>query len=200
MQWFWLAPNEQRYNNYVLYEERPLVRIRTRYENLACPQCHKVDDAAALRSGRDPVVLRARTDVVGTSDDIYCVSEAFRELFISHGMSGLDFLDIPGQTKYEVALPTFWATVDTGKTQFQYEDEGEGWAQFCSTCHRPLRGRYLFPSLASLSLPQDPLTIAAPSIALENPRGKVYWVLVSEVVRNILRENRISGASYSKAR
>lgn len=205
MQWFWLSASEQRYNNWVLYKEatsmRP-VHLRARYERFTCPECRKIDEDAALRSGIDNVRLRAKTDLLLTSDNVLCFSEKLRDIFVSHHVMGLEFLEILGQSRYQVVLPTHLVEVDLSKTTFQYEDRDaygrEVTPGFCATCGRPRLGRYLFPTLASLVLPEDPLVVVAPAIPSESPQGKVYWILVSEVVKGIMRENRVSGAGYAE--
>jgi hypothetical protein len=204
--WFWLSTRDQAANNWILYDAGPPLELRPRYHRFCCPSCGKVDEDAALQSGFDEDVrLRSRCDIFRSSDGILCFSDRTRDIWHDHGIQGIKFLPLPRQNnrKHEVALPNLISHVDRGKAGFQYnrfsgQPELDNEEVFCSLCHRPKEGAYVGPFLDSMTLPHDPLSVITPSISPENLRGKIYWVLVSHIVKDILVKSRTIGVQFTK--
>jgi len=133
MKWFGLSPDDQYYNNWILFREDDDdgIVMRDRYRNDACVMCGKLDEYAAVRSGiDDDVVIRAKidshdfvcvstraqelddnTDFVGTSDDFICFSTRAQELVRAEGILGLGFVPLPDQ-RYSIAIPTMSVEVN----------------------------------------------------------------------------------------
>jgi len=206
MKWFWLVPKDQRQNNWFLYDEVPPVVLRKRYQWLQCAECGKIDEDQALLSGLDAdVQLKARSDIVQTSDEVLCFSEKTRKIYELNNLTGLEFMDIPKDFKYKIAFPTHILDVDLKTAAFQYQEPCivagiELPGGFCTLCGRNKGGAYVGPLKGSFDLPNNPLTICAPSINRENSRGKIYWILVSEVVKNLFQLSHVTGAEYSEIR
>ena len=84
MKYFWLAPKDQRHNNWIIYRENRNLTLREGYRGLACAGCHKVDEEAAIQSGIDAdVKIRSRSDILEPDDGflavvLHCMLSRFR--------------------------------------------------------------------------------------------------------------------------
>ena len=202
--WYWLSSRDQRYNNWILYRDVPPVELRLRYRSFCCSSCGKVDEDAALQSGFDSdVVLKSRCDIFHSLDGILCFSEKARETVICNNIQGLEFLHLPQQNKqkHQVALPTLISPVVREMAGFEYNGvSGQPSLNdvkvFCSICHRPREGAYVGPFLQSMQLPEDPLCVVSPSLSPADWRGKKYWLLVSEVVKEIFSREKLVGLEF----
>ena len=121
MNYFWLSPQDQRYNNYVFFSEEPRGSIlRDMYKSLQCSCCKKIDEDVALRLPVSPdVKIKAKTDFVGTHDGVYCMSSRLRHLLLSSAVSGLDFLPLPGDSRYWIANPVCLVPTDRETAGFE---------------------------------------------------------------------------------
>lgn len=205
MKWFWLATRDQASNNWILYKDS-FLSLRPRYSRFCCPNCGKVNEDAALLLGFDEdVFLRSHCDIFHSSDGILCFSKRAKDVWQSNNVKGLRFLSLPKPNKrgHEVAVPTITVPVNRDKSGFQWTDypsetqpEPEDEEVFCLLCRRPRKGAYVGPFLESMALPEDPLCVITPSLSPESLRGKVYWVLVSDVVKDIIQKSRLIGTEF----
>lgn len=191
MNYLWLTPKDQHYNNFVFFSEssKSLV-LRDIYKTVQCPCCGKFDeDAALLVPVSGEVKIRARADYVGTDDGLICVSDGLRQLLLSAEIEGLDFLAMPNDPLYWIATPTCLVPTDVTVAGFQYQGSQ------CKCCGR-WQGVYLRPTLNSLAIPDNPKMIFAPSIWNERAKNRQTWLMCSEVVVKILKDNLVSGVEY----
>ncbi len=195
MKYFWLVPKDQRNNNFVFFRETPKrLALRDIYLPLQCSYCGKFDEAAALRLPieRD-AKIRAGSGFLGTDDGLICVSEALRQILVSAGIGGLEFLALPGDPQYWIANPICLVTTDAATAGFQYQGNSKG--SPCTGCGR-WPGIHILPLLASMTLPEDPKTIFAPDVWQERIQNRVTFLMCSEIVMKILKDHRVSGVEY----
>lgn len=195
MKYYWLVPKDQRCNNFVFFREMPKrLMLRENYRPLQCSCCGKFDEDAALCLPIDrDVKIHAKSSFVGTNDGLICMSDALRQIIVSSGITGLDFLALPGDSRYWIANPICLVATDTGTAGFQYQGDPKG--NPCSCCGR-WRGIHIRPMLASMTLPHDPKTIFAPDVWQERLRNRETLLMCSEVVMKILKDHKVSGLEY----
>jgi len=79
MNFYQFAPNDQPWNNWLVSEEvgkEAVLRVRERYRGIVCSRCKKFDHDKAFDLGFDADIrIRARGDIVCTSDNLYCITE-----------------------------------------------------------------------------------------------------------------------------
>ncbi len=193
MNCFWLIPEDQRFNNWILHHDSPDVGVslRERYASYACKKCKKVDEEAAIADGIDrEVTIQSKSDFLTTDDGFICVSQRLKELLEDQSVQGVRYLSLPADDRYMVAMPS--SCLDTNLEKVGME------------CHRPcpVCGRYretcFFPSLQSIAVPEEPNDLYCPSVFIENTGGRQFLFFTSEDTVRILRSGKISGLEYRK--
>src|SRR5690242_15431496 len=98
MNYYRFSPNDQSWNNWLLFtehRENPPLRIKERYQHLVCPKCRQFDFDAAFKGGFDlDVKIRAKGDIVLTQDPaegFYCVNEKLRNIIEKKNIKGIRF-------------------------------------------------------------------------------------------------------------
>lgn len=194
MKYFWLAPKDQRFNNWIFYREsnESGVRLREEYSSLECPKCHKIDEIAAIELGVSPEVrIRSKSDYLLSDDGLVCVSTSAQKVFAEMSTDSVRLVPLSGDSRYSILLPTNFALTERGKAGMELH-------RVCPSCGR-FRETCASPAVASLTLPDQETVIACPDIALENSRGRTFWFLVSEDATSALRAAKLSGLEYNRA-
>jgi len=191
MRYYWLVPEDQRYNNWILhFETDEGVFLRPRYEGLQCPVCRKLDEIGAVQlRGIDPDVrIRSKSDFLESDDGFICVSRKFIEVVTKHGIGGISLVALPGDERYMLAIPQSKAPVKIELCGMEFRGK-------CPSCGRYKETLY-WPRLRSVELPEDPMVIVCPEVFSEGYKVASYWFYASEKVVKILKSHRISGIDY----
>jgi hypothetical protein len=193
--WRWLSLKEQRHNNFIFWHEGPPRYARSSYLPLMCPECGKIDEReAVLLPTEEDVRIRARTDIVGTSDGMVCFNRKAKNAYERNALKGLRFLPLTGDENYFLAWSEVWLSVNLEKASFQYDGEP------CPICRRPRLGAYVGPMAESFQTPDDPAIICAPSEWRESVFSRNLWLLVSETVKQVFQSERLSGVEFNPLR
>ena len=98
-----LYPHDQLHNNWVVFSP-PLITVKPQYADLVCAGCKKFDHDAVFAKGMvPPCLIRAKGDILLTSDNFICFHERLKEFLEAEGVSGL---------AYKQMLQTPWHVVN----------------------------------------------------------------------------------------
>lgn len=195
MKYFWLPPDDQRHNNFVLFREaskgRP-VTLREQYLSLQCTRCKKFDEVAAMRIGlAEEIKIRARTDVVSCDYGLIAASHRLRCLLEEHEIGGVGFSTLPSDENYAIMIPELIVKTDPASCGLERH-------RVCGECGRA-RETTLFPVLESMQLPEKASVIFSSSVWLENTFTRSFMFLADQPVIDVFKQHKISGVQYYPA-
>lgn len=194
MKYYAIDPKDTRYDNYVLFKDDADERlvVRDSYRHLQCRQCRKIDETAALELPLESdLKMSGPFEMHETHDGIYYCNARVRDIFDDRGISGVRFVQLPGDHTHSLMLPTVQSPVDRSVPGYEFVPPQ------CSVCGR-FSEVYGFARLSALTVPEDPLTVFVPEIWLEDSRSRITTLLISENVMSILKAERISGIAFSE--
>lgn len=192
LKYYTLMTNDQRNMNYVFFQddEDDVLQVRPSYKHLQCLGCGKFDEDAALRLPIEADVrIRATTDFVGTADGLVCLSKRAQQVVTDSGIAGLEFIALPGGSRYAIAAPTCFVKTDPSTAGFEFQGP-------CPRCGR-YYGVYVGPMVASLEKPDDPMMLFTSEVWNERRWVRQTSFVASDAVVKILRANKLSGVHYS---
>jgi len=194
VKYFELSAKDALDSSWILFRQPPpegLVEVRARYADLACPECRKMDERAAVARGLEPDVrLQARGDWVTTDEGFTCCSARARQTLDEAGVAGLRYIPLPADARYLLVVPEEVVRVDleAWKQCFEY-------GRPCPRCGRPseMTGQ---PTLECFSPPDDALVAFGTDLLQECGWAGAMSIYVSEFVRDILERNRLTGTAH----
>jgi len=192
LKYYTLIPKDPRNLSYVFFQddEDDVLQVRPSYKHLQCSCCGKFDEDAALRLPIEADVrVRATRDFVGTADGLICLSNRAQQVVTDSGIAGLEFIALPGGSRYAIAVPTCLVKTDLATAGFEFQGP-------CPCCGR-YYGVYVGPMVASLEKPDDPMVLFTSEIWNERRWVRQTFLVASDAVVKILRANKISGVHYS---
>lgn len=185
MRWVFCDENE-RFANWILFENTKARKLRDRYKQFQCPRCKKVDELAALASGIDEdVVIKFKTDFTRSYDGLICISQRIAELFSAEGVKGASRIPIPNGDAF-ILFPRKLTTVK------DIANSGMKATKPCTVCGRP-RERKSWPAKRSLTFPARGFDIAALDPCLESYYGRQDLFVMSEVLASVLTKAKATG-------
>ncbi len=191
--WWWLVPKDQYYNNFLFWKDGKPRTLRPAYAAVRCQVCGKLDELKALQMPlQDDIKIRARGDVVLTHDGFLLFSQHLQDVLSDNRVQGVRYLAIPNEDRYRVAIPTCYLPVDPDTAGFQYAGAK------CVACGRYRHGVYVGPLKPSYSPPEDNTVMCAPEVFQESGVGRVFWFLVSDLVKSLFKKNGIRGVEFGK--
>lgn len=158
-EWYRFDAADQVWNNWLLFTEdegdedsNDTLRVRPRYKRLICPACHGFDHDRAFKAGFDGEVrLRARGDIIETSDGFYCVSKDFVAVGRLAGFRGIVLKPV-GRDGWHVLHVT--RRVDSDPRAYRQSKrtcprcgrsaDGSGLVEYVSEIQRPPAGSTFF--------------------------------------------------------
>ena len=157
MKYYELHPNDQRDNNWLMYCEQyddPYLTLKPRYIECVCVKCRAIDHDRAFAEGFDQgLKIRARGDLLITSEGFYCFSDKVRSVIEAAGFQGLSLKVIPG---------TGWHVVNA---VCRVEADRSAYAAtkpFCDSCGRPKELIGLIRCIDQIQAPATMGTFFAP--------------------------------------
>lgn len=190
----WFFAEDNRANNWLFFTEKKgdARRLRERYLPLVCQQCGKFDEIKAVREGiDDDVVIRSRFDYVCSSDEIICVSVAFKELIEELGNPDCEFIPLPGDSRYFVCLVKTIAPCEDDIPEMTLGDQ-------CPQC-----GRYKFtaggPPLSRLNLPESRFLLCLPDFPNETLYFRRWLYLGAAEFVQAVKKRRLKGIAFFEA-
>lgn len=216
MKYFEIFPCDRHSNLWILGEESLSGhQLFECYSKMVCPNCGKVDERSAISMGCDPRVRvesrkDAKRDILQSDDGFFLFSVNFVEKFKSSGCKGVTFLHLPGDDRFQVAIP-LRVPIDLAIAGLKYHppfgsrpygDDStlpeEDADHRCILC-----GRFFEmtsqPLLSSIRLPTDPLMVFAPDFRYEKQEGEVGMLFVSGEVRQLLTRWKVKGIEFEEA-
>ena len=181
--------------------------LQDRYQDLRhCEACGKIDEDHLREIGFEADrVLAVGTDFWGNANDTpkMIVRQRVKDLFLEHRIKGVDYIpcgkDRRGENLFVLwkqhesrclAPPPKWCYHRPGG-----QDLDEGCCTLCRRSSRTL-GR---PYFDQLSYPAS-TTISVPDIPTGIGGGQEFRFFCSQVVRDVIRQNKLSGLSLADVR
>jgi len=150
--------------------EAGCMELRTRYKDLACCTCGKIDEEQALQRGIDKDVrFVIRRDIFGSFEDLYIVNERGREVFDSFADANIAYYPIPSARGFWVAMPRFVVQPTSKDVAFRTSNP-------CKECGR--FSSILWGSCA----PKIPENVTIGAIHFENAHGVVPVIFGTDAV------------------
>ena len=194
---FQLAPSDGPSVGSLLREFDPAGkwRLKEPYACTACAACGKPDEAAILSAGlTEPVRIRSRRDIILSDDDDFLLfSERARDRFVDGGLTGVDFLPVPGSPNWSIAWPKSVAAVTSAADGAVPGMERYG---LCAACGR-YRETCGIPILTALTLPDDPRVVSTPAVPLESRIGRRSAFLASFRAKQVFSAGQLKGLDWS---
>lgn len=216
MHYYIIEPVDNCTNIWVLGYDDPVLghRLFDEYLDLICANCGKVDETAAVRRGVNSFVRvrshrDAKRDFIGTEDGFFLVSQRFKSVVSDARITGLEMINIPGDRRFLLALPTRVATNFAsaglevhpayGITPFRTSGSRlETPDHRCTVCGRHYELCFQ-PAIAAMRIPPDPFEVFSPDIRMEKQYGEQMLMYISEPIRQILDGAGLNGLEYSEA-
>lgn len=158
MNYYELVPNDQTHNNWLLFaelKEPPYLVVKPRYVGYVCPKCKKIDhDKAFVEGFDDGLKIRARGDLLCTSEGFLCVSEKVRQIINLKEFSGITLKAIPR---------TDWWVVNAS-CRVQADDSAYTLGKpYCEACGRAREAIGLIRCLSQIERPRGKGTFFSPT-------------------------------------
>lgn len=191
MNYYQFFPNDQVYNNWLLFEEHklePVVRPITKYGQLICPRCGKFDHDLAYREGFESHYrFRVRGNICFTSDDFYCVDDKTKSLISSHGIKGIT-MKKAGDSGWHVISTDLRVNADSGV----YEPS----PAVCRVCRRPSGVKGSFTCLSEIEVPASSGVFFSPKFDRGGCGSRDLFA--TEDVVHLLKEQGIKGGMFQR--
>ena len=189
--YYWIVPKDQRHNNWLLHRDHPETgrSLRKRYSDMVCGRCKKLNELDALERGLESdVTLRARSDLVQTSDGFLCGNNKAKDLIESLGAETVRFVSLSASDKYYVLIPDTFAPVDLEAAGMEFLRPCDQCGRFRETCGLPVS--------SAITFPESGVALVCPGVRLENTLGRVFWFAVHEEMKRALQQNRLTGIEF----
>lgn len=187
----WLVPRDSRSNLWLLHADSSTGRqIRSRYADLRCPRCRKVDEDAALARGlEDNLLARTSLDFGRTLDGFVFVSDRFRTVILTHS-AGCRFTEIPGKKFYWLLQPETQLSIDHARSGVEFRNR-------CGVCSR-FKETVGLPMRESLTAELQGPVFASPDIQFENVIGRLAWFIATPDITESLTHAGLKGFEIMK--
>lgn len=190
MDYFWLSTRGCSFDCLLLFDSRKdNLTLFSRYSQFVCPECNKVDELAAIRTGLDPSVrVRSRFDLTETGDGFFCVSDKLANLIKSHHLSGVKTMPIPGG-RFHALIPTRFLNVNVAQSGMRIVNK-----KVCSLCKRP-RESVGLPSARAIAWPKRTFEFGHPWPTLESRISRHFFFIIGGKTAKLFERSGIFGLS-----
>jgi len=190
MNYYQFSPNDQMWNNWLLFDEQkqePRLLVKDQYKRLVCPKCLKFDYDKAFKAGFDSEIrIRARGDFLESSDGFLCVSEKLKRLIYEQGVCGVS-LKPAGKSGWHVVNVTIRVEADQQALKAN--------KPICHSCKRPGSVTGSFYALRQIEVP--PKRTAFFTTILER-NGCDRDAFVTEDVLQMFIKGKFKGGEFHK--
>lgn len=196
MKWHELGPLPQFQKDEEVFfgrSQEGVRRLRHEYSELACRACGKFDEFQALDLGVSNLQkFRVRADIATTGDFCTIVSSRFAEVCRNAGIASLGF--VPVNDRFFAVRPNVIVPVDISRSEIDFRGRKPCMVcgRFAITCHSP--------SIESMRLPQDRLSIVAPALRPETKSVAMSYLVMTADVATILKDAELVGINWLLAR
>lgn len=165
-----------------------ILRVRDRYQHLACVTCGKFDEVDALKLGLESMKIKMKLDIGYTFDFCYVCKPAVADWFRENGCTGVSFSVIPG-SELLVMIPEYLVEVGINDSGMQLIGEP------CPSCGR-YRETCFVPALNNAMRPSDDRIVITPSVWTEKAAVAMSDIRVSETVMKEMKGAQITGLDW----
>jgi len=170
------------------------LQARQTYEALQCGVCWKIDEEQAFRLPIDEdIEVSSRRNFIGTEDGQICMDRHMMQILIDGNITGLKYLPLPADERFVLVLPEVFMPINREIAGFECRGPR------CPECGR-YESVYIQPSLASMTLPDNPDLLFSSDVWLENRLGRNTLLMASEKTVALLKKNRVTGVFFEQVR
>lgn len=195
MNYFQFFPNDQVHNNWLMFTEQktpPYVVLRPRYLDCVCPipNCKKIDHDKAFAEGfDDDIKIRARGDIMDTSEGFTCINDKAKNVIESSGFVGLSLKEIP-KTGWWVANVVHRVKADQNAYTIT--------KAVCDRCGRPKETIGLIRCLNQIEVPSNTGTFFSPTFDRGGSRNGDRDLFFTEDIVSIFKQQKLKGGMFTR--
>jgi hypothetical protein len=193
MNYYELVPNDQVHNNWLLFKERkepPYVLVEPRYSDCVCPKCKKIDHDKAFAKGfEEPIRIRARGDLLVTSEGFICISEKAKQVIESFRFGGLTLKAIPNAGWWVVNVT---CRVEGDQSAYTVTKPS------CDQCGRPKETIGLIRCLNQIKAPNQVGTFFSPTFDRGGSMNGDRDVFVTEDIVSQFKQQKLKGGMFAR--
>jgi len=193
MNYFQYYPQDQARNNWLMFTEQkdpPYVLVKERYRHFICAGCSGFDHDLVFNEGFDPgLKIRAKGNLLGTTDGFYCVDDEAKKVIESSRFVGLTFKPLP-ETKWHVVNTTCRVSAD--KSSYRSTKPP------CSVCHRQRGSVGLIRFLSQIEAPKENGVFFSPIFSRSGAMDGNRDLFVTEDILAVFKERGIKGGMFEK--
>lgn len=191
MKWQWITPSQNSGNPVqVLYEinEDGYSVMRKPYIDMACKQCGKLDEYAALKHYVPELEINARKRHFGnTDDDYYWCNEEFREAVSEYGITGLSFYMV--NSVHSIMIPENILKLDPDRSGLDFRGNS------CELCGRH-REVLFTPFIFIDEFDLEPKSAYSTNLRPENSQNRYAEIFFPSDFMDFLKDRKIKGIDW----
>lgn len=193
MNYYEFVSHDQVHNNWLLFTEQrvaPYVLVRPRFGDCVCLKCKSIDHDKAFAKGFDEdIKVRAKGDLMGTSEGFTCISEKARNVIESAGFTGLSTKEIP---------KTGWWVVNVANRVRADQSAYTISKQVCDLCGRPKEVIGLIRCLNQIEVPSAAGTFFSPTFDRGGSMNGDRDLLVTEDIVSQFKQQKLKGGMFAR--
>jgi hypothetical protein len=193
MNYYELVPDDQPWNNWLLFTEHkepPYVVAEAAYSDCICPKCGKIDHDKAFRIGFEKQRrIRAKGDLLATSEGFYCLSDRAKRVLESERLSGITLKPIPGAG---------WWVIDVSRRVEADQSAYTLTKPLCDYCGRPKEAIGLIRCLNQVRVPNQIGTFFSPVFDRAGSMNCARDVFVTEDIVSLFKRQKLKGAMFAR--
>jgi hypothetical protein len=193
MNYYQFFPHDQVRNNWLMFTQQkspPYVGLQTRFSRCVCPKCKKIDHDKAFAEGFDePLKIRAKGDLFGTSEGFICFSDKAKQVIESFRFGGLTLKTIPNAGWWVVNV-TCRVEADQGAYTVTKPS--------CDQCGRPKETIGLIRCLNQIKAPNQVGTFFSPTFDRGGSMNGGRDVFVTEDIVSQFKQQKLKGGMFAR--
>lgn len=168
----------------------PYVVLKSRYGDCVCPECKSIDHDKAFAKGFDAdIKIRAKGDMLCTSEGFICFSERVLTVIESAGFSGITLKPIPESAWYVVNSA---CRLNADQTAYKMTKP------FCNQCGRPKECIGLIRCLNQIDVPRERGTFFSPVFDRGGSMNGDRDLFATEDIVTCFKQQGIKGGMFAR--
>lgn len=193
MKYYELVPYDQVHNNWLMFTEQrepPYVTLKPRFSDCVCPKCKMIDHDKAFAKGFDePLKIRAKGDLLGTSEGFVCISEKAKQVVESFGLGGITLKEIPNAGWWVVSVT---CRVNADRSAYTVTKP------FCDQCGRPKETIGLIRCLNQIEAPDQVGQFFSPTFDRGGSMNGDRDIFVTEDIVFLFKQQKLKGGIFER--
>ena len=193
MNYYAFFPHDQVRNNWLLFTEQkvpPYISVRPRFGDCVCPKCNRIDHDKAFAKGFDEgIKIRAKGDLLGTSEGFICINDKTKSVIESSEFTGIALKEIP--------KTGWWAVNVTNRVKADQSAYTIS-KQVCEQCGRPKEVIGLIRCLNQIEVPSDARTFFSPTFDRGGSINGDRDLFVTDDIVSQFKQQKLKGGMFAR--